>query len=599
MPDAVLIFTFSPVQSFIAEARRTSDLYVGSQILVKLARAAAFVMQQQGSLIYPATLGDDLANDVPNKLVACVAWEEAEAVAEKAKEALLSEWSHIAGTAKSRLKNRDPLLDGIWTRQVSHQWEIYWAAASMGNRTYGEAYKEASQAMDGAKHTRLFNASEEQGMKDTLSGCREALRTTALNARDFWAEIGKQLTQAKLRPDGRERLDAIGAIKRFSDIAEERRFPSTSTIATRPFLRSAREHKDLLLAYEQALKELLGICLYTPHPQDPDWPYDGDLLFMETLTAQRLKSSYGIPTLSEERLQAAQKALGTIYHVTSQPSPYYALIALDGDGMGERIDNCLGEPEPEKAHKDLSQKLALFASRVRQIVESYQGEVIYNGGDDVLALAPLQSAVSMAAGLAAEFNQVTGGTASSGLAIVHHLYPLDAALPAAREAESYAKKIEDKAKAALCVRAIKRSGEVLDVRSSWEPFLHEGERLEYVPPVQEKRQIWLNAGGVFAPLVRAFQDGSLSSRFAYEVANEARIVDALADNRAHAATLRRLVRRHKTDKLQEPPSLSEALQTWAEGLAGCVAKDKASEGGLTELARWLILARFVAQEESE
>ena len=40
MPDAVLIFTFSPIQSFIAEARRASDLYVGSQILVRLAKAA-------------------------------------------------------------------------------------------------------------------------------------------------------------------------------------------------------------------------------------------------------------------------------------------------------------------------------------------------------------------------------------------------------------------------------------------------------------------------------------------------------------------------------------------------------------------------------
>lgn len=30
--QAVLIFTFSPVQSFIAEARRTADLFVGSRI---------------------------------------------------------------------------------------------------------------------------------------------------------------------------------------------------------------------------------------------------------------------------------------------------------------------------------------------------------------------------------------------------------------------------------------------------------------------------------------------------------------------------------------------------------------------------------------
>lgn len=86
MNDAVLIFTFSPVQPFIAEARRTSDLYVGSQIPVHLAKAAARVIQQRGTLIYPAMLSDD----VPNKLVARVAWQEAESIAEEAKKALLA-----------------------------------------------------------------------------------------------------------------------------------------------------------------------------------------------------------------------------------------------------------------------------------------------------------------------------------------------------------------------------------------------------------------------------------------------------------------------------------------------------------------------------
>ncbi|MGH7963653.1 MAG: type III-B CRISPR-associated protein Cas10/Cmr2, partial [Candidatus Binatia bacterium] len=79
MSDAVLIFTFRPVQSFIAEARRASDLYVGSQILVCLAKAAGQVMMQRGTLIYPVALGDD----VPNKLVARVNWEDAAALLHK------------------------------------------------------------------------------------------------------------------------------------------------------------------------------------------------------------------------------------------------------------------------------------------------------------------------------------------------------------------------------------------------------------------------------------------------------------------------------------------------------------------------------------
>src|SRR5579884_4348246 len=96
--DAVLIFTFSPVQSFIGEARRTSDLYAGSQILVTLARAAAQVLEQHGSLVYPANVSD--ARDVPNKLVAKVPWAEAKVVAETAHRALLDTWRQLATEAK-------------------------------------------------------------------------------------------------------------------------------------------------------------------------------------------------------------------------------------------------------------------------------------------------------------------------------------------------------------------------------------------------------------------------------------------------------------------------------------------------------------------
>jgi len=246
MSDAILIVTFSPIQPFIVEARRASDLYVGSQILVHLAKAAAQVMKQQGTLIYPATRGDDGASDMPNRLVARVAWEEVTAIAEDAKAALLREWTRIADTAKNDLMRKDPLPDAlwhdIWARHVSHLWEIYWAAASLDSRSYKDAYDEANRALNAAKYSRIFEPAEEQGMKDTLSGCRTALHTDKQDAKVYWTALSqhREVRAAKLRPNGRERLDAIGAVKRFSDLAEEKHFPSTSTIASRPFLNLAR-----------------------------------------------------------------------------------------------------------------------------------------------------------------------------------------------------------------------------------------------------------------------------------------------------------------------------------------------------------------------
>lgn len=560
MSDAILIFTFSPVQSFITEARRASDLYVGSQILVCLAKAAGSVMEKQGTLIYPATLSDD----APNKLVARVPWEEAEVIAAGAKESLLREWTRIADTAKSSLMNKAPLPDArwhdVWARQVSNVWEIYWAAAK-DDGSYKAAYEKANQALDAAKRTRIFVASEEQGMKDTLSGCREALHAATLSAKDYWTEIGTQVKAAKLQPNGRERLDAIGAVKRFSKIADESRFPSTSTVASRPFLNFVRGSKELD-EYRRAIKELLKECLYEPNPNNSDWPYDGDLLFMETLTRQRLESSYGLTALDEDDLEITQYRLREVYdQVKPRPSPYYAIIALDGDNMGKRVSQC----ETEEEHQALSHTLSAFATRAKSIVGEYRGSPIYNGGDDVLAMAPAATAFPLTQALADNFLEITGGTASAGIAVAHHLFPLGAALEAARQAERQAKQA---GRDAVCVRVLKRSGETTEMRSPWKAI-----------------------GETFAKMTRFFQGDEqgelLSSKFAYDVLRAAYALPK-ADEKSRAE-LKRLLKRHRNPKhpqAPDPDEWAERLHAWANRLP---------DQSLEELGRWLVFARFIAQ----
>ncbi|MGE0826746.1 MAG: type III-B CRISPR-associated protein Cas10/Cmr2 [Candidatus Binatia bacterium] len=567
MSEAILIFTFGPVQSFIAEARRASDLYVGSQILVQLARAAAQAVEQcQGILIFPTP---PLSDDVPNKLVARVPWEKAEAIAAEAKTTLLRQWTRIADTAKSNLMSKNLLPDArwhdIWARQVSNVWEIYWAAASLENRLYKDAYDEANQALDAAKRARMFNAVEEHGLKDTLSGCREALHTSNAAAKAYWTEVGEQVKAAKLKPSGHERLDAIGAIKRFSAIADESRFPSTSTVASRPFLNLVRGSKDLA-EYRQAIKELLGEYLYKPNPHDADWPYDGDLFFIETLTPQRLESSYGLTAVDEEDLKITQSRIHDVYdQAKSRPSPYYAMVALDGDNMGRRIGQYLEETDPEKAHRDFSLKLATFASRVGPIIKGHYGELLYNGGDDVLAMAPLSTAFPLAQALAAKFSEIAGGTASAGIAIAHHLFPLGTALGAARQAEQQAKRVEGKN--AVCVRALKRSGETLEMRSPWKAV-----------------------GEIFAKMTKFFQGDTngnlLSSKLAYDVLQAAYALPE-ADEKSRAE-LKRLLKRHRNPKHRQAPDpdvWAERLKTWATQLPD----------QLQELGRWLVFARFLAQ----
>jgi CRISPR-associated protein Cmr2 len=602
MTDAVLIFTFSPVQSFIAEARRAADLYVGSQILVQMARAAAQAIGLQ-HLIYPAMLNGRLPDDVPNVLVARVAYGQAADIAQRAQEALFEQWREFTRAARNTLKAHQPtdaVWEAIWERQANNLWQVFWVAVPISEGGYRKAYQEARDALDAVKHSRVFAQVEEPNAKDSLSGKREALHLGGQTAKQYWSDIARKVTAARLRPDGRERLDAIGATKRFCKLAERAAIVSTSTIAGADFRERARHAAGIQLAlYRKAIEEVLDRYLYAPRKHDIQWPYDGDLLFLESLAEERLKDSYhGLER--PEKLEEARRALREVYKAAgSRPSPYYAVIVLDGDSMGEHITGLLETSKPEEAHGEFSGQLASFAGQVPSVLgqtfreavpmtaavgrsdREIGGEfLIYNGGDDVLALAPLSLALPMAQALAAHFaDLVPGCTASAGIAIVHHLYPLDAALAAAREAERTAKRMPDKA--AVAITVLKRSGEAVTLRSKWQSL-----------------------GTLFEELVAHFAEKRLSSRFAYDLSSRAHIVTALPAE-ARKATLKQLVERHKTDALTgaNAKALVEALAQWAQTLDGQTPPeivDSASvPQGMAELSRWIVFACFVAAGGSE
>lgn len=570
MAEAILIFSLGPVQGFIAEARRVGDLDAGSEVLKRLSKAAGQSIQSNGgTLIYPAHLGDHM----PNKLVARVPRDQVKDLAQAAKEVIDAEWEKCVDQACQFLTDNGPRpderWDAIWERQTSTFWETYWAAAPLDGN-YATVYRAASRAFDATKRTRVFPQVEEEGVKDSLGGRRSALRTANLRAAAYWAQVAAspQVTQAALRLAGRERLDALGAIKRWGGLADKS--PSVSHVAAADFLAAAKEHSSALNMYRCTVENLLGDHRY-PVSNDPAWPYDGDLFFKETLTENRLADSYGFTDPHQGYLEAARETLSALHKKVGRPlSPYCAVIVFDGDRIGEMVSKC----ESEAKHRAFSQTLLDFAQQARQVIVEHSGHAVYVGGDDVLALSPLSKVMPLAQVLAERFaNTIKGGTASAGIAIAHHLHPLDATLRAARAAEQRAKQVEGKA--AVCVRVLRRSGEQVDARSHWATL------------------------GNFESLVTLFREGALSSKFAYAVADVAYAFREPGD--AFEAELRRLLERHR-----DPEKWSESkaewaaqLRQWAESLPEPTKEtsthfpERISQA--EELARWLMLARFLAQ----
>lgn len=80
MKEYVVILSVGPVQSMIAAARKSRDLWSGSALLSELAKACAFSLKQQGAeLIFPAITKDDNESlkknsefSVGNKIQVCL-----------------------------------------------------------------------------------------------------------------------------------------------------------------------------------------------------------------------------------------------------------------------------------------------------------------------------------------------------------------------------------------------------------------------------------------------------------------------------------------------------------------------------------------------
>jgi len=603
MSDALLRFTFGPVQAFIAEARRTADLYAGSHILAELTRAAAAALQEAGAdLVYPADLG---SGDPPNVIVARLPWEDVESLAERAAAALRTRWEQLASQALAELERCAPLDDALraqWRAQTGDVWEISWAAARIEQGDYATAFHLAQAGVAALKKTRTFAQRAEAGVKDSLGGNRAALAPAGQDPRAFWRAVRRHPQGARLVGE-HERLDAVSAVKRFA-YAEEA-YPSVPTIAARPFARLAAERAaPALESYRDAFE-----LLVTAFGEQPDryrrtglgvaaFPYDGAFLYESTLEWPALVEELGLDPARAERLRSqvetplrvARARLAALYRTLGQrPSRYLAVVVLDGDSMGQWLTSALGQGGLE-AHRAISRQLARFAAAAEKIAEQAVPDTVfvYRGGDDVVALVPAEQAVPLVLALGNAFTEETQGrSASAGIAIGHWLEPLGDLLQSAREAEKRAKRLPGKK--AVAVELQPRGGEIVRVVA----------RADQLAALE------------FADLVDRFRRdgaGSLSGRLPTDLRQLARAFPQA--DAAFRAVLARSVKRQgewPNGTADERERLVERLYGFATVYDQLRASLPAEDArrfervppGPAQLADWLALARFVARGGGE
>ncbi len=555
MVEHLLVLSLGPVQEFIVHARRTRDLYAGSRLLSEAAQAVAESLAQSvgpENLIFPAPQGlDELGKlgqaGIPNVILARIpSGQDPRALGE---EALRAARAYLRQKAQKVLGPKAQHLDlEAALRQVEDLLEGYYAYLPLPEpAAYTAARSQLMALLAARKNTRDF-APVTWGAwepKSSLDGARESVLQVKGKAERL--SLG-------LRPG--EHLSGPDLLKRWWSLPQG--FMSTSLAAALPWVEGLKKRELLgkLKKGLEALEELAGPEARegAHHPVLKGTPLEGYNIHL--LYENRLEE---FPALAEdpERMAKAKERLQALYRELGRPGAYYALLHADGDRIGQALD---GLKTPED-HRAFSRALALgFAARVREIVEAKGGSLVYAGGDDVLAILPLHTALATAWALAQAFGKALENlsldpcpTLSVGLAIVHHLEPLQDALDLVRRAEKRAK---EAGRNALAVVYSPRSGGETWAWGRWDEAPRLTQRLLR-----------------YADLIRL---DLIPNRVAYELAGLLQEGMGLAEEALKAEALRVLGRK------EMPRGYLEELKA---GL----------DLGLERLAQELLLARPLAQ----
>lgn len=522
-------FTLGPVQGFVAQARRTRDFWAGSFLLSWLVGIAMCEVEaQQGKILFPK-MDDNYKKainssegkpseyaqqgGIPNRFKAEV---PAEFKPEDVVKAVQIAWSTLAHKVwigdleKIAISFKKdgvdiPKTKRLWDQQVGSFWEMNWIISDDASD---------NSLVDRRKNWRVHLPPPQSGGKCALmAGWQELSATwTGEDRKEYWHKLRDKTGDLDLGED--EYLCAIAFIKRrfhkyFQCIKNEpmpsnwlangweidktaQSVPSVTYIAAAPWLAKVMQNSEtnLLRNLAECGEWLAGYkgqgernspiyCIQDMLKKHTDIPaslacLDGAVFFPD-LYGSHYKEA------SERNKNAMRHAIKNLD--ASQPSPFYAVLLMDGDSLGK----LLGSADREKG---VTAALNNFCEKVPAVVKELSGFLIYAGGDDVLALLPLENALECARQVREKYREsfenqtkendipldmkeaFEKATISAAIQYVHVHCPLTRILHDAHHL------LDDIAKDgcgrdAVAVRVVKTGGTVLEWAQPWDIALTE------------------------------------------------------------------------------------------------------------------------------
>ena len=596
MPRFLITLSLGPVQSLIADARRTRDLWCGSWILSEAARAAARALHKRrpGCLIFPAPGDPDTdleprddpgeGANIANVLRAEVTLADGAAVrglCDDARSAATVRVKELGDRALQRLGRS--VREEVWAAQIGDIIESFaaWVEIRENDEGYANAGRDLGAALSARKATRDFRPCERLSVQDLQKSSLDGARETVL-----LDEPAREPARRRLALTPGEQLDALGVIKRLAGDAEQ--FTPWPRIAADSWIErlTPDEKQPLEAAYEPLVEAGCASRVRGNSGIYSALPFDGHLLYpsrLENALAQA-RAGDASATRSPETLalEELSGALKNVIRTAGAPVPYAAILQADGDRMGR----LLSRARSAEHSREISSALYGFASHVRHIVRDHRGHTIYAGGDDVLALLPLEPALTCASALADCFHEALRGiaeemqvpeherpTLSVGLGIGYVIDPLGMLRAVAERAERHAKgdatEHRRHRRNALAIRLRIRSGTELCWRAQWS----DEKALEAL-----KR------------FTKAYRAGELPTRAAYDLRDVDRRLAWLRGSDDETA---RGMRKAEVERMLYRARRDGGSRTIPADLRALV-RERADHQPLTELADTLIIARWLS-----
>jgi CRISPR-associated protein Cmr2 len=575
------------VQGFIAAARRTRDLWLGSYLLSEICKAAAKAVKDSGcELIFPCSddIGRDLAQgsefNVANVILAEI--ESDKTVSEIsgiAREAAGNRWLDFVDEALEILRKYVDI--GAWAYQKKGVIEFNYAWCPFENdHDYRAARQGVARLLAARKNLRDFAPwTGHAGVpKSSLDGLREGV----------FNNHSQQENIKGIRIKKGEVLDLVGCVKRAS--GGRATFPSVTRIALDPWIRGLHKKKEKVQTHfdklMQCCEELCKVGVLSRAKSDI-FPYEGTV-FLPQRYKEFEEEAGGSPKI-KDAINNLREITSSLFRAHKQAPPYLAVLAADGDRMGRAIAS-IKTPD---GHRNFSKTLSRFAGDARRIVEVNHGCCVYTGGDDVLAFLPLDKALACARGLYDSFDKLWKGgewnfeyrpTLSVGIAIAHALEDLEILLEFGRSAEKLAKnatndKADERNGLALTVRA--RGNSEISVREQWRT---DSPSLSKLSDLSLDRRLYFWAD--------CFAKSRIPSKFPYELREAARFYENWGNGAMRDEAMRAdVIRIFKRKDLQ----LGEYDEPRVSAYIGDIVRG--SQKSITRLADELLVAQWVGDAQ--